>query len=180
MTATVSVGGSVALVATAFDLASQPINGVPFTWTSTDPQVATVSATGVVTGVSPGDVVILASAANGVAGSAEVHVDDGAPPVLDVRINEIHYDNFGTDAGEAIEIEGPAGANLDGFAVVLYNGNGGAAYSTRRRCRGVLPASCGTRGVLVVDLSDRWHPERSAGRHRAGQRHGPGARVPLL
>jgi len=151
MTATVSVGGSVALVATAFDLASQPINGVPFTWTSTDEQVATVSATGLVTGVSPGDVVIRASAANGVEGSAAVHVDDGAPPVLDFHINEIHYDNVGTDAGEAIEIEGPAGANLDGLRVVLYNGNGSAPYSTPRTLSGVLPTSCTTRGVVVID-----------------------------
>ena len=33
----------------------------------------------------------------------------------DFHINEIHYDNLGTDAGEAIEIEGPAGADVTGF-----------------------------------------------------------------
>ena len=54
------------------------------------------------------------------------------PDGSDFRINEIHYDNLGTDAGEAIEIEGPAGANLAGFSVVLYNGNGGVAYNTRK------------------------------------------------
>ena len=36
-----------------------------------------------------------------------------------VFINEIHYDNAGTDAGEAIEIAGPAGTNLTGWSVVL-------------------------------------------------------------
>ena len=149
MTATVSVGGHVTLVATAFDLASEPISGVPFTWTSTDPQVATVSATGVVTGVSTGDVVILATAANGVEGSSEIHVDDAAPPILDVHINEIHYDNLGTDTGEAIEIEGPAGTNLSGFTVVLYNGNGGVPYNTQT-LSSVMPTSCTTRGVVVV------------------------------
>jgi len=57
-------------------------------------------------------------------------------PQLDARaapavfINEIHYDNIGTDAGEAIEIAGPAGTDLTGWSVVLYNGSGGAPYNT--------------------------------------------------
>lgn len=47
-----------------------------------------------------------------------------------VFINEIHYDNTGGDTGEAIEIAGPAGTNLSGASLVLYNGNGGAVYDT--------------------------------------------------
>jgi 2',3'-cyclic-nucleotide 2'-phosphodiesterase (5'-nucleotidase family) len=47
-----------------------------------------------------------------------------------VFINEIHYDNAGTDTGEAIEIAGPAGTNLTGWRIELYNGNGGASYGT--------------------------------------------------
>jgi predicted extracellular nuclease len=47
-----------------------------------------------------------------------------------VFINEIHYDNTGGDTGEAFEIAGPAGTDLTGWSVVLYNGNGGAVYST--------------------------------------------------
>ena len=47
-----------------------------------------------------------------------------------VFINEIHYDNNGTDVGEFVEIAGVAGTNLTGWSLVLYNGNGGAAYST--------------------------------------------------
>ncbi|WP_321417736.1 DNRLRE domain-containing protein [uncultured Desulfobacter sp.] len=47
-----------------------------------------------------------------------------------VFINEIHYDNAGTDTGEAIEIAGPAGSNLTGWHIELYNGNGGASYGT--------------------------------------------------
>ena len=52
----------------------------------------------------------------------------GAGPT--VFINEIHYDNTGADVGEAIEIAGPAGTDLSGWSVVLYNGNGGASYGT--------------------------------------------------
>ena len=49
---------------------------------------------------------------------------------ISVFINEIHYDNTGTDAGEAIEMAGPAGTDLTGWSIVLYNGAGGAVYDT--------------------------------------------------
>lgn len=49
------------------------------------------------------------------------------PPV---RISEIHYDSTGTDAGERIEVSAPVGTSLSGWSIVLYNGNGGAAYDT--------------------------------------------------
>ena len=47
-----------------------------------------------------------------------------------VFFNELHYDNVSTDTGEAVEIAGPAGTDLTGWSIVLYNGNGGAAYDT--------------------------------------------------
>ena len=47
-----------------------------------------------------------------------------------VFINEIHYDNASVDTGEFIEIAGPAGTDLSTYSIVLYNGNGGAAYDT--------------------------------------------------
>lgn len=53
-------------------------------------------------------------------------VDETPPPF----INEFHYDNAGADTGEFIELAGPAGRNIDGWTIVLYNGNGGAAYNT--------------------------------------------------
>ncbi|HZE96590.1 MAG TPA: lamin tail domain-containing protein [Planctomycetota bacterium] len=53
-------------------------------------------------------------------------VDPAAP----VFINEFHYDNDGTDTGEAIEIAGPAGTDLAGWKLVLYNGANGAVYNT--------------------------------------------------
>ena len=49
-------------------------------------------------------------------------------PGSTVWINEIHYDNTGTDAGEAIEIAGPAGTDLTGWSIVLYNGASGLQY----------------------------------------------------
>lgn len=147
---TIAVGGSVTLIATAFDAASAPINGVAFSWLSSNTAVATVSASGVVTGVSAGSATISATAANGVGSSALVTVNEAPPPPTgEFRITEIHYDNSGADVGEAIEIEGPAGADVTGFTVVLYNGNGGVPYNTQT-LSGVLPASCTDRGVAVV------------------------------
>jgi len=57
-----------------------------------------------------------------------------------VFINEIHYDNVGTDVGEAIEIAGPAGTDLSGWSLLLYNGSGGAVYGTRA-LSGTIPDS---------------------------------------
>jgi endonuclease I len=48
----------------------------------------------------------------------------------DVFINEIHYDNTGTDVGEAIEVVATGGEDLSLYSIVLYNGNGGATYDT--------------------------------------------------
>jgi predicted extracellular nuclease len=53
-----------------------------------------------------------------------------APADGTVFINEIHYDNDGADAGEAIEIAGPAGTDLARWSLVLYNGSNSAAYDT--------------------------------------------------
>jgi DNA/RNA endonuclease G (NUC1) len=66
------------------------------------------------------------------------------------RVTEIHYDNSGADVNEAIEIEGPAGADLNGWSIVLYDGNGGPAYGTTALA-GTIPATCDGRGVVVVN-----------------------------
>lgn len=55
-------------------------------------------------------------------------------------ISEIHYDNAGTDTGEALEIEAPEGFDLSGWQIVLYNGSNGAAYNTRA-LSGTVPAA---------------------------------------
>src|SRR5215471_1721534 len=67
-----------------------------------------------------------------------------------VRFSEIHYDNTGTDTGEAIEISGPAGMDVTGWTIVLYNGNGAVTYNTQT-LSGTIPATCGDRGVIVVN-----------------------------
>lgn len=45
-------------------------------------------------------------------------------------INEIHYDNDGTDTGEGVEVVFPSGTDLTCYSIVGYNGSGGSSYST--------------------------------------------------
>ena len=66
-----------------------------------------------------------------------------------VFVNELHYDNASTDANEAIEIAGPAGASLTGWSIALYNGNGGTVYSTIN-LSGAIPNQCANFGVVSV------------------------------
>ena len=143
----VTQGGTGTFTAVARDSASQPVTGVTFTWSSNAPTIATVNAGGVATAVGPGDATITATAPNGVAGTATLRVT--VPGLPTTHLSEIHYDNSGTDAGEAIEIEGPAGTDVTGWTVVLYNGTGGAPYNTTA-LSGTIPATCDTRGVLVL------------------------------
>ena len=150
-TATVTQGGTQTFTATALDAASQPIAGVSFTWSSNATAIATVNGSGVATAVSPGDAVVTATAPNGIVGTASLHVDPPSNPSLPAtRFSELHYDNFGTDAGEAIEIEGPAGTSLDGWSIVLYNGSNNLSYNTQA-LSGTITASCSGRGVVVVN-----------------------------
>jgi len=70
-----------------------------------------------------------------------------------IFFNEIHYDNTGTDAGEAIEIAGPAGTNLTGWSIVLYNGSDGASYNTVN-LTATIPDLGGTGfGVVVTNYA---------------------------
>ena len=61
------------------------------------------------------------------------------PTVPEVHFSEIHYDNAGTDVGEAIEITGPPGTDVTGWSIVLYNGANGTVYDTRT-LSGMIPA----------------------------------------
>jgi len=71
----------------------------------------------------------------------------GVQAEVEVFINEIHYDNSGTDEGEAIEIAGPAGTDLTGWSLMLYNGNGGVSYDTEA-LSGFLPDQDNGYGTL--------------------------------
>ncbi|WP_346864194.1 T9SS type A sorting domain-containing protein [uncultured Draconibacterium sp.] len=67
-----------------------------------------------------------------------------------VFINEVHYDNTGTDTGEAIEIAAPAGTDLTGWSVLLYNGSNGAVYGTEV-LSGLVSDQSGGYGFVTVN-----------------------------
>lgn len=66
---------------------------------------------------------------------------------MNAFINEFHYDNASGDVGEFVEVAGPAGTDLTGFSIVLYNGNGGASYATIA-LSGTIPNLSNGFGVL--------------------------------
>jgi DNA/RNA endonuclease G (NUC1) len=147
--ATVTEGTTQQFTATAFDAANNAVTGVTFGWSTSSNAIAIVNGAGLATGVAAGDADVRATA-GGVTGTAALRVTEAPLPDLpDIRFSEVHYDNVGTDVGEALEIEGPAGTNLTGWSVVLYNGNGGTVYDTRV-LTGTIPAMCDGRGVVVV------------------------------
>ncbi|MFC2134966.1 T9SS type A sorting domain-containing protein, partial [Bacteroidota bacterium] len=75
----------------------------------------------------------------------------GVTPSI-VFINEIHYDNSGADTGEAVEVAGNAGADLTGWSLVFYNGNGGSSYRTYTFSE-TIPDICDGYGAVAVFIS---------------------------
>lgn len=74
----------------------------------------------------------------------------------EVWINEIHYDNTGSDVGEFVEIAGYAGTPVNGWWLLLYDGANGQVYGMRK-LSGTLPNQQAGFGVLsfpVAGLQD--------------------------
>ena len=66
-------------------------------------------------------------------------------------INEFHYDNKGGDRNEFVEIAGPAGTDVTGWAVVGYNGSGGGVYGSVA-LGGSIPDQSGGFGTVSVNF----------------------------
>ncbi|MDA8693339.1 HYR domain-containing protein [Saprospiraceae bacterium] len=62
-------------------------------------------------------------------------------------INEIDYDNSGTDNAEFVEIAGPAGFDLSTCELVLYNGGNNSTYGTIA-LSGTIPNEAGGVGTI--------------------------------
>lgn len=65
----------------------------------------------------------------------------------EVWINELHYDNAGTDVGEFVELVGFAGERLDDWLLIAYDGATGTAYA-HRLLSGTFPNQQNGRGAL--------------------------------
>jgi DNA/RNA endonuclease G (NUC1) len=143
---TIALGDSALFTASLRASDGSSTAGTTVSWRSTNPAVATVSAAGLVRGLAAGGSAIIAATSNGTADTASVVVVAPPPPLPAIRLSELHYDNEGTDVNEAVEVEGPAGTDLAGWTIVLYNGNGGLPYDTLELA-GVLTDQCGGRGT---------------------------------
>src|SRR5207253_92196 len=77
---TLSPGNTAQLTAVVTDIAGKPLSSSLATWSSRTPSVATVSSTGLVTGVAAGSAIVAAMAAPGVADSLVVMVGDALTP----------------------------------------------------------------------------------------------------
>jgi uncharacterized protein YjdB len=75
VTPVVPVGGGVTLTATAYS-GSTPVPGVTFTWSSSNPAIVTVNASGRLTGVAVGTATVTVSAVGGVSRTVTVQVVD--------------------------------------------------------------------------------------------------------
>ncbi|HEX6252128.1 MAG TPA: Ig-like domain-containing protein [Gemmatimonadaceae bacterium] len=82
---TILVQGTVALTATTRDAGGNTLTGRAVTWTTSAPTVATVSSSGVVTGVAPGTAIITATS-EGKLGTATVTVTATLAPVAAVTV----------------------------------------------------------------------------------------------
>lgn len=85
-------------------------SSLPLTWTSTKPQVATVSNTGMVTGVSEGKTIIVSTTPNGLSAACLVTVGDDFPDL----------DTFQTPEGLQYPVKEKAGYQAKAFTDGLY------------------------------------------------------------
>src|SRR3989440_212447 len=125
-TTTINRGNTGGFTATAFDQNSQPLDGVTFTWNSSNPNIATIDSAGLVRGAGIGNVTITASAPDGTGGTAS------ATATLNVQvplvINEINAD-VALDNSATMAIEGDANhdgvrnSDDDEFVELLNNSN---------------------------------------------------------
>ena len=157
-TADGSISGEVALSGTATEIDDFTINTTNFILNG-----ATTSATFEITVVDEVDqegpetvVLTIVNLVGGTLGSPSAFTlviaasDFPAPPNGPVWINEIDYDNVGTDSNEYIEIAGPAGTDLSTYSIVLYNGSGGASYSTTNLSGTIDDEGCGYGAVHFI------------------------------
>ena len=104
---TLSPGNTAQLSAVVTDIAGKQLSPSLATWTSRAPGVATVSSTGLVTGVVSGSAVMVATAALGVADSLVVMVGDAVtPPGNAIALPLIGGRSFGvTKLGQPLAID---------------------------------------------------------------------------
>jgi hypothetical protein len=123
----IQVGQTQQFVATATDANGNPIPGVTFTWTSSSSAVASISSTGLATGLSGGTTTITASAGGVTSSGVQLQVTTGARvyttnfPLTENPISEGgHWIN-----GQVVGLDWKNARTTPGLAFGTQTGNGG-------------------------------------------------------
>ncbi|WP_052702972.1 Ig-like domain-containing protein [Paenibacillus beijingensis] len=118
--ATLNVGASQSAQATVYDQNNEVMNGIQVNWSSSDPAVATVDATGTITAVAAGTAVVTAAYGNL---SADINVT--VNPVVP-QSTVVISDTFSGTNGSTINGRVPDTANLPGseWSVLNFAANG--------------------------------------------------------
>lgn len=155
----VMAGQSQKFIATAFDASGAQVVDASVSWSSSDPLVASVDASGVVTTFTPGDVTITATTPNSLSATALLRIDAASLP--DVRFSELHYD-FPND-NQSVEVEGPGGMDFgeSGWGVAFYDGDPGKMYAWRDLAGLIDADTCGRSYVYLFlgNLMQRGSPD---------------------
>jgi uncharacterized protein YjdB len=151
----VPVGGTVTLTATLRDVNDNILTGRVITWSSDNPGIATVSASGVVTGVSAAGSATITATSEGISGSARVTVTPSANPVILVG-RVIDYTTQTGIVGAAVQfLDGANSQNLLGGTTTGAGGDftsqsliaGGGGVMIDARATGYVPGR-----VLVASV----------------------------
>lgn len=100
-TATVEVGSSVQLTATARDAQGKTLTGPSIVWASANPAIVSVSGSGLVTGVSAGGPIPVRATAEGKTGSADLTV---AAPVVPTALQVVSGTNQTATIGTVLPL----------------------------------------------------------------------------
>ncbi len=101
------------------------------TWSNGGSAFATVNTSGLVLGALVGSGTIITATAGAINGTSTINVT-ASVSVAGLVINEVDYDNIGTDSVEYIEIYNPTASaiSLSGIKVFLVNGSNNTSYTT--------------------------------------------------
>ena len=121
-TGVVLPGTTLQLAAEAQDANGNAVASSDFDWASSDTAVATVDATGLVSGIALGSVEVSATS-SGVTGRAQLEVVEPAPTTVAVSPDTVMFDALGDTLRLAAEVRDQAGRPIPGEAVVWSGGD---------------------------------------------------------
>lgn len=148
-TASVAAGSTQQLSATARDASGAAVTGRAVSWSTSNPSIATVSSTGMVTAVAAGGPVTISATAEGKSGSASITVTPAPIATLTLSPNPSEV-KVGLTAQLLLVARDAAGNELGGRPATLTTSN--AAVATVDANRTVTGVSAGT--VTITATSE--------------------------